>query len=131
MEPPADDHPIRSGLVPLTLLLIAAVLLLPVPALVLGARGLLRRDGFSSVDSRDRTPFALLVSLRLLMLVLVFALSALTLVAGIGGLVRNRELPSMVYVLVVLDLLVATLVVLTFGRRERRPARRRATPAPR
>jgi uncharacterized Tic20 family protein len=124
-------QPIRSSLVLVKLLVVAAVLALPVPALVLGARGLLRRSGYSSVDARDRTPFALLVTLRLFMLLLLLVLSALTLVAAVGAMIRDWELPSMVYVLGTLDLLVATLVVLTFGRRDRRPARRRATPAAR
>jgi hypothetical protein len=64
-------------------------------------------------------------------MLLVLALTAVLLVSLIGALVRDVDLHGMVYVLFVLDLLLATLVLLTFGRRDRRRARRRATPAPR
>ncbi|RBY79821.1 hypothetical protein DQ238_09280 [Geodermatophilus sp. TF02-6] len=50
--------------------------------------------------------------------VLVLALPALVL-----------EMPGLVSVFSVLDLLLAVLVVLTSGRRDRRRVRRRATPA--
>ena len=70
-------------------------------------------------------------TLRLLTLVLLFLLSGITLVSAVGAMIRDVDLHGLVYVFFVLDLLLATLVVLTFGRRERRPARRRATPAPR
>jgi hypothetical protein len=79
----------------------------------------------------DRASIILLVSLRLLTLLLVFALSALTLLSGIGALLKGVQLHGLVYVFCVLDLLLATLVVLTFGRRDRRSVRRRATPAAR
>ena len=51
------------------------------------------------------------------------------LLSTIGALVVGVELHGMVYVLFVLDLLVAALVLLTFGRRDQRPGRRRASPA--
>jgi hypothetical protein len=110
-------------------LIIVAVLVLPVPALVLGGRGLLRRSSYTLLGSGDRLSYALLVVLRLLTLLLVLALSAVTLVSCVGALVRVLDLPTLVYVFFVLDLLLAALVLLTFGRRARRPARRRATPA--
>ena len=110
----------------------AGVLLLPVPALVLGAARVRRRIGRSSIHERtDRVELALLVLGRLLALLLLFSLSAVTLLACVGGLVRDRALPSLVYVFFAADLLVAALVMLTFGRRGRRPARRAASPAPR
>ena len=111
------------------LLIVAAVLLLPLPTLVLGCRGLFRRSGYRVVDSGDRASYAVLVVLRLLTVVLVFALSAVTLVSCIGALIRDLDLPNLVYVFFVLDLLLATLILLTFGRPDRRPARRRASPA--
>jgi hypothetical protein len=110
-------------------LIAAAVVLVPLPAFVLGCRGLLRRSGYSLVDSGDRLSFVVLVVLRVLMLLLVFALSAVTLLACVGAIIRDLQLPNLVYVFFVLDLLLAALILLTFGRRDRRPARRRASPA--
>jgi hypothetical protein len=110
-------------------LIAAAVLLVPLPAFVLGCRGLLRRSGYSIVDSGDRLSFAVLVALRVLLLLLVLALSAVTLLACVGAMIRDLDLPNLVYVFFVLDLLLAALILLTFGRRDRRPARRRANPA--
>jgi hypothetical protein len=113
-------------------LMIVGVLALPLPALVLGARRLLHRTGRASIDERtDRVELVLLVTGRLIGLVLLFGLSAITLLACVGGLVRNRDVPSLVYVFFVADLLVATLVVLTVGRLGPRRGRRRASPAPR
>lgn len=112
-------------------LVIAAVVVLPLPALVLGARGVLRRPGYSPDMPGDRASIIVLVTLRLLTLLLVFALSAITLLSGIGALIKGVELHRLVYVFCILDLLLATLVVLTFGRRDRRPPHRRATPAAR
>ena len=109
-------------------LIVVAVVVLPLPALVLGGRGLLHRSGYTLLDSGDRLSYTLLVLLRLLVLLLVFALSAVTLVSCVGALVRALDLPTLVYVFFVLDLLLAALIVLTFGRRARRPARRRANP---
>jgi len=113
------------------LLVLAGVVLLPLPALISGCRGLLRRPGFSREDPTDRASFVVLVSLRLLTLLLLFLLSGILLLSTVGAMIRNVDLHGMVYVLFVLDLLLGALVVLTFGRRERRPARRRVTPAPR
>jgi sterol desaturase/sphingolipid hydroxylase (fatty acid hydroxylase superfamily) len=111
-------------------LMIVGVVVLPLPALVGGARGLLRRTGRASIDERtDRVELVLLVLGRLIALLLLAALSAITLLACIGGLLKGLRVPSLVYVFFVADLLVATLVVLTFGRRDQRPARRPASPA--
>jgi hypothetical protein len=113
------------------LLVLAGVVVLPLPALVSGCRGLLRRPGFSREDPTDRASFVVLVSLRLLTLLLLFLLSGILLLSTIGAMIRHVDLHGLVYVFFVLDLLLGALVLLTFGRRERRPARRRATPAPR
>ena len=64
-----------------------------------------------------------------LALLLLFALSGITLVSCVGALLADVELHGMVYVFFVLALLLAALVLLTFGRTEQRPARRRASPA--
>jgi hypothetical protein len=110
--------------------MVVGVLLLAVPALALGVQGLLRRSGHYSSDvSADRISLVLLVSIRLLTLLLVGALSVIVLLATIGAMVRDVELHGLVYVFFVLDLLLAALVLLTFGRRDRRRVRRPATPA--
>ena len=114
-----------------SLLVAVGVVLFPVPALVLGARGLLKRPGYDPDEPADRISYIVVVTLRALVLLLVFALSAVVLVSTIGAVVRDVELHGMVYVLFVLDLLLALLVVLSFGRRDRRPSRRRASPAAR
>jgi hypothetical protein len=114
----------------LEVLMVVGVLLVPVPALAVGGAGLLHRTGRSSIDVRaDRIEFGLLVTGRALSLLLLFALSAVTLLACIGGLVKGLDVPSLVYVFFVADLLIAVLVLLTFGRRDRRRARRSTTPA--
>jgi hypothetical protein len=113
------------------LLVAAGVLLFPVPALVQGARGLRRRPGYSSDEPADRVSYILLVALRTLVLLLVFALSAVILVSTIGAVAVDVPLHGMVYVFFGLDVLLALLIVLSFGRRVRRPVRRRATPAAR
>jgi uncharacterized Tic20 family protein len=110
----------------------AGVVLVALPALGLGVRGLLRRAGhYSSDQTADRASLVLIVTLRLITLLLVLALSGLTLVAAIGALIKNVDMPSLVSVFFILDLLLALLILLTFGRRVRRPARRRANPAAR
>jgi hypothetical protein len=109
-------------------LLVVGVVVLPLPALVMGVRGVAQRRGLS-VD--DRASFAVLLVLRLLTVLLVFALSGVVLLSAIGAMVRDLELPTLVYTFFVLDLLLAALIVLTFGRRDRRRARRPASPAPR
>ena len=114
-----------------SLLVAVGVVLFPLPALVLGARGLLKRPGYDPDEPADRISYIVVVTLRALVLLLVFALSAVVLVSTIGAVVRDVELHGMVYVLFVLDLLLALLVVLSFGRRDRRPSRRRASPAAR
>jgi len=113
------------------LLVAAGVLLFPVPALVLGARGLLKRPGYSADEPADRVSYILLVVLRGLVLLLVFLLSGVVLVSTIGAAVVDVPLHGMVYVLFGLDVLLALLIVLSFGRNVRRPVRRRATPATR
>ncbi len=112
-------------------LLVAGVVLVALPALALGVRGLFRRSGYSALEPGDRASFAVLVALRLLTVLLVFALSGVTLVSCVGAMIKNLDLPNLVYVFFVLDLLLAALILLTFGRRDRRPARRRASPAAR
>jgi hypothetical protein len=118
-------------LVLVKLLVAAGVMLIPLPALVLGARGLLKHPGYSPDEPADRASYILLISLRSLVLVLVFALSVVTLVSAIGAAVKNVELHGLVYVFFALDVLLALLIVISFGRRARRPVRRRVTPAAR
>lgn len=112
-------------------LLIAGVLLAALPALVLGARGLFRHRGYVTGDPNDRASVVVMVTMRSVVLLLMLALSGITLVSCIGAWIKGVELHGMVYVFFVLDLLLASLVLLTFGRGEKRPARRRATPAAR
>lgn len=112
-------------------LVLAGVVLLALPALVAGCRGVLRRPGLSADDPGDRASIIVLVSLRVLTLVLVFLLSGITMLSAVGALINRVDLHGMVYVLFVLDLLLAALIVLTFGRRDHRRVRRRASPAAR
>ena len=112
-------------------LVLAGVVLLALPALVTGCRGALRRPGLSPEDPGDRVSIVVLIVLRLLTLVLVFLLSGITLLSAVGALINRVDLHGMVYVFFVLDLLLAALIVLTFGRPERRRVRRRASPASR
>ena len=106
------------------------VLAVPVPAMVLGSANLLRRSGRYSPDqTADRIGLAVVVLARVLGLLLMAALSAVLLVATIGALIRGIEVPSLVYVLFLLDLLLAVLVLLTYGRGVPRPARPPGTPA--
>jgi hypothetical protein len=116
----------------LALVMVAGVVLAALPALWFGIRGITLRSGhYSSDASADRASLVLLVGVRTLVLLLVLVLSAVTLVSAVGAVVRDLELPSLVPVFFVLDLLLAALVMLTFGRRARRRPRRRATPATR
>jgi hypothetical protein len=110
-------------------LIAVGVVLFPLPMLVRGARGLLERPGYNADEPADRLSYILIVAFRVLALLLVFALSALVLVSTIGASIKDVELHGMVYVFFVLDLLLAVTILLPFGRRERRPARRRASPA--
>ncbi|UOY03536.1 hypothetical protein [Blastococcus sp. PRF04-17] len=112
-----------------TLLVAAGVVLLPLPALAMGSRGLFKQPGYSPDEPADRASHILIVALRGLVLLLVFALSAVVLVSTIGAAIQDVELHGMVYVLFGLDVLLALLIVVSFGRRDRRPVRRRATPA--
>ena len=113
------------------LLIAAAVVLFPIPALVLGARGLLKRPGFNPDEPADRVSYIVVIVLRCLLLLLVFALSAVILVSTIGATVKDVQLHGLVYVFFGLDVLLALVIVFTFGRRDRRRVRRRVTPAPR
>jgi len=124
-------EPIPSGLVLVNLLIAAGVLLFPLPALVLGARGLLKRPGYSADEPADRVSYIVLVTLRILLLLVVFALSVVILVSTIGASIRDVQLHGLVYVFFALDVLLALLIVFSFGRRDRRRVRRRATPAAR
>jgi polyferredoxin len=110
------------------LLVFAGVALLPLPALVAGCRGAFRRPGLSPDDPSDRASIIVLIALRLLTLILVFLLSGLTLLSVVGALLAGVALHGMVYLFFVLDLLLAALIMLTFGRRERRRVRRRVSP---
>jgi heme/copper-type cytochrome/quinol oxidase subunit 1 len=127
--PLREDVPIPSLLVLVTWLVIAGVVLFALPALVLGARGLFRRRGYSPVEPGDRSTIVLLITGRAIVLLLVLVLTALVLVSSVGALLKDVELHGAVYVFCVLDLLLAALILLTFGRPEPRPARRRASPA--
>jgi hypothetical protein len=110
-------------------LMLVCVAGLPLPALALGARGVSGRRRYGG-ETADRASRVVLVLLRLLALLLVLALSALTLLSVIGALVKGVSfMPGLVYVFFFLDLLLAALVVLTFGRRAQRPSRRPASPA--
>ena len=112
--------------------MVAGVLVVAAPAFVRGALGLRHRSGHYSSDvTADRVSLVLLVTVRLLTLLLVAVLSLVVLVCAVGVIVQDLEMPSLVSVFFVLDLLLAALVVLTFGRRDRRRVRRRATPAAR
>ena len=112
--------------------MIAGVLAVAVPALVRGAVGLRRRSGHYSSDvTADRISLVLLVTGRLLTLLLAGALSLVVPVSAVGAIVRDLRIPGLVMVFLVLDQVDAVLVVLTFGRHDRRRVRRRATPAAR
>ncbi len=110
--------------------MVAGVLAVAPSALWLGLRGLTARSGHYSSDvTADRVSLVLLVAVRSLTWLLVLSLSVVTLLCAVGAMVRDLELPSLVPVFFVLDLLLAALVLLTFGRRARRRPRRRASPA--
>ena len=112
------------------LLLAAVVALLALPALVLGTRGLLRRRGrFSGDAGTDRASLVVLVVLRVLALLLLLGAAGLTLLSTIGAAIKDVELHGFVYVVFALTVLLALLVLSTFGRRGPRRASRRATPA--
>jgi hypothetical protein len=111
-------------------LMAVGVVLVPLPALVLGSMRLFRRSGRASTDERaDRVELVLLVTGRLIGLLLLFALSGITLLSCIGAIIKDVQVHSLVYVFFTADLLVAFLVLLTIGRLVQRPARRRGTPA--
>ena len=112
------------------ILLAAVVALLALPALFLGARGLLRRDGrFSGDPGTDRASQVVVVVLRLVALLLLLGTAGLTLLSTIGAAIKDVDLHGFVYVFFVLTVLLALLVLVTFGRRGPRRASRPATPA--
>lgn len=113
------------------LLIAVVVAVFPIPTLVMGARGLLKRPGFNPDEPADRVSYVVVVVLRVLLLVLVFALSAVTLVSTIGASIRHVPLHGLVYVFFGLDVLLALVVWFTFGRRDRRRLRRRVNPGAR
>ncbi len=111
--------------------MIAGVVLAALPALVLGARGMFRHRGYVTGDPNDRASVVIMVTLRALVLLFLLALSGITLLSCVGAWIKGVELHGMVYVFFTLDLLLAALVLLSFGRNEKRPTRRRASPAAR
>jgi hypothetical protein len=112
------------------IVLAAVVALLALPALYLGARGLLHRRGrFSGDPSADRASLVVVVVLRLLALLLLLGCAGLTLLSTIGAAIKDVDLHGFVYVFFVLTVLLAVLVLTTFGRRAPRRASPRATPA--
>jgi hypothetical protein len=112
-------------------LVLAVVVLFALPALTLGARGVFRRPGYDADIPGDRISLIVLITLRFFVLLLMLALSAIILLSAVGAMIKGVELHPLVYVFCFLDLLLAALVLLTFGRRDRRPARRSANPAKR
>ncbi|MGY1845321.1 MULTISPECIES: hypothetical protein [unclassified Modestobacter] len=110
-------------------LMVVGVVLVPLPALVLGSMRLLHRSGRATDERSDRIELVLVVLGRLVGLLLLAALSAVTLVACIGAIAQDVQVHSLVYVFFVADLLVALLVLATVGRLTRPPARRRGNPA--
>lgn len=112
------------------IVLAAVVALLALPALVLGAAGLLRRQGrFGAAPGADRAALIVLVLVRVLALLLLLATAALTLLSTIGAAIKDVDLHGFVYVFFVFTVLLALLVLVTFGRRGRRRASPRAIPA--
>ena len=110
--------------------LAAVVVVLALPALALGARGLLRREGrFSEVASTDLASRVVVVVLRVLALLLLLGCAGLTLLSTIGAAIKDVDLHGFVYVFFVLSVLLAVLVLVTFGRLGRRRVHPRATPA--
>jgi hypothetical protein len=114
-------------------LMAVGVVVLALPALVLGARRFTRRGPRTVRPAGgNRSEFVVVLVGRTLGLLAILALSALVLVATIGALVRDLDdMPSLVYVAFVLDLLLAALVVLTSGGPRRPRGRRPGSPAPR
>ena len=113
------------------LLIAAAVVLFPIPALIMGTRRLLKRPGYSQDEPADRLSYVVVVLLRIVLLLLVFALSAVILVSTIGATIVDVPLHGLVYVFFGLDVLLALVIWFTFGRRDRRRVRRRVNPAAR
>ncbi|MEI4273353.1 hypothetical protein TEK04_16655 [Klenkia sp. LSe6-5] len=112
-------------------LMVVGVVVVALPALVVGLRRLTRRGPRNlRPGGASRSEFVVVLVGRSLGLLAILALSALVLVASVGALVRDlRDVPSLVYVAFALDLLLAALVVLTSGGPRQPRARRRGTPA--
>ena len=113
------------------LLIAAGVLLFPLPALVLGARGLLKRPGYSADEPADRVSYIVLVTLRIVAPMVDTRTTADSANTATRSRTRSVQLHGLVYVFFALDVLLALVVVFSFGRRDRRRVRRRATPAAR
>jgi hypothetical protein len=112
-------------------LMLAGVVLLPVPALVVGVRGLRSRSPAGDQPG-DRLSRGLVLALRVLGLLVLLALTGLLLTALSAALARGvRSMPALLWEFFALDLLLGAVVLLSAGRRGRRPARRRASPAAR
>jgi hypothetical protein len=112
------------------LFLAAVVAVLALPALVLGVRGLFRREGrFSGDPGADLASRVVVVVLRVIALLLLLGSAGLTLLSTIGAAIKDVDLHGFVYVFFVLTLLLTALVLFTFGRRAPRRASPRATPA--
>ncbi len=111
-------------------LMAVGVAVLALPALAVGGSRLTRRGPRSlRTPGGSRSELVVVIVGRSLGLLLILVLSALVLVATVGALVRDLpDLPSLVYVAFVLDLLLAALVVLTSGAPRRTRTRRRASP---
>ena len=91
------NRPATVRYVLVKVLVAAVVVLFPLPALVLGARGLVKRPGYSPDEPADRASYILVVGLRALVLLLVFALSAVVLISSVGAAITaspSRERAS-------------------------------------
>ena len=114
-------------------MLAGVALLLPLPALAIGARGMGRGIRPRATDlPGDRFSRGLVVALRVLLLLLVLALTGLVLLSLVAALVRGvTAMPTLLYEFFFADLALAVLALLIAVRSGRRPGRRRATPAAR
>ena len=111
--------------------MLTGVALLPLPALAAGVRGLRRARPPRGPDlPGDRLSRGVLVGLRVLLLLVVLGLTGLVGLSLVAAMARGvRQMPVLVYEFFVADLALAALVLLTAGRRGRRPARRSGSPA--
>ncbi len=80
------------GVVVLELVMLAGVVLVALPALALGVRGVRRHSGrYTAGVTADRVSLALLYGLRVLTLVLVLLLSAAVAVSAAGALLQGLD----------------------------------------